>query len=273
MNWRTIGLSLICLCVPFAATHVSAETLSVGGTGSAEPIVKLLFEEFRKEFPAATLNHLSPPVGTGGALKGLASGRLDLAVIGRFAQPEEAKRIGRQVDIAETAFVMASRDETRESSFTPDELAQVYQGQLKTWKSGVPIRLILRASFESDTLTLKSMSPAMNQAVSAAALRPGMVTADNDLEALKLLAETPGSLGPSTLGLIKASHTKVHILPINGITPSAANVRNGSYPWRKPLIVALPQQPSPLAERFVDFLLSAKARSVLQRYDYWPNLP
>lgn len=273
MNLRMIGLSLIFLCAQFTATNASADTLTVGGTGSAEPIIKLLFDEFRKEFPTATLNHLSPPIGTGGALKGLAAGRLDLAVIARFAQPDEAKRIGRQIAIAETAFVMASRDEARENGFTLDELAQIYQGQLKTWKSGAPIRLILRASFESDSQTLKSMSPTMDRAISAAALRPGMVTADNDLEALKLLSETPGSLGPSTLGLIKASKANVQVLPINGLTPSAANVKSGAYAWRKPLIVALPQQSSALAERFVEFLLSARGRNVLQRYDYWPSLP
>lgn len=270
---KTLGWQLIVsLHLLLAALTANAEALTVGGTGSSEPIVRLLFAEFQKQAPDATLNHLSPPLGSGGAVKALAASRIDLALIGRPLQADEAKRVGQQFALADTAFVFASRDGQAGAGFTLDQLAQIYDGRLRTWQDGAPIRLILRPAFESDSITLKSMSPTMDTAVSAAALRPGMVSGDNDFHTLKLIADTPGSLGPTTLGMIRTTHNSVVVVPINGVVPSLANLKDGSYPWRKPLIVVLPLQPGPLAERFAAFLRSPAAVRVLQAYDYLPDI-
>ncbi|GAB2181581.1 phosphate ABC transporter substrate-binding protein [Denitratisoma sp. agr-D3] len=247
-----------------------ADTLTIGGTGSSEPLVRLLYEEFRKQAKDVSLNLVTPPLGTGGGLKALAEGRLDLAIAGRPLKPEEAARFGRSFELADTPFVLASSGGQRRNGFSLDELAAVYDGSLRKWDGGSPIRLILRATFESDTLLLKSMSPAMAKALDQAAQRPGMVTGKDDMETLALITQTPGSFGPTTLGLITTAKEKLTIFPINGVTPSVTTLKNGSYPWSKSLIVVLPPSPSPAAERFAQFLRSGKVRALLQRYDYRP---
>lgn len=271
MNRKPCWLLIILLNLPGAMPAALAETLSVGGTGSSEPIIRLLFDEFRKEVPSATLHQLSPPLGSGGALKALAAGRIGLAVTGRPLQPEEAKRVGQSFLLAETPFVLATRAARQDKGFTLDQLARIYTGEVTTWRDGSPIRLILRPRFESDSQVLKSMSPAMEKAVEAATQRPGMVTADNDIEALKLIGETTGSLGSTTLGLLATSKVHAVPLPINSVAPTLATLKDGSYPWRKPLIVVLPQQPDALAERFAAFLRSSKARNLLLHQNYLPN--
>ena len=72
------------------ALPVSAETLKIGGTGSSASLVERLFEEFRKQVPDAELFQPTPPLGSGGALKALAGGRIDVAFAGRPLKPEEA---------------------------------------------------------------------------------------------------------------------------------------------------------------------------------------
>jgi ABC-type phosphate transport system, periplasmic component len=82
--WQLLALLPLLLAVLSA----SAEELRVGGTGSSQPIIQLLFDEFRKQAPEVALRQLSPPIGSGGALKALAAGRIDLGVIGRPLNPE-----------------------------------------------------------------------------------------------------------------------------------------------------------------------------------------
>lgn len=255
------------------AQAAPAETLKIGGTGSSAPLVVLLFEEFRKQVPDAQLNQVQPPLGSGGALKALANGRIDLAFVGRPVKPEEAARVGEQREFAATPFVLASQGGRKKSGFTLDELARVYDGRLLNWEDGAPIRLILRPSFESDTLTLKAMSPALRQAADAAARRPGMAMGQDDLDTLALLRDTPGSFGATTLGLLNSSGTRLTVFALNGVTPSLANLKNGSYPWRKPMLVVLPGQPGALARQFATFLRGDKARAVLLRHDYLPLEP
>ena len=71
--------------------------------------------------------------------------------------------------------------------------------------------------------------------------------------------------------MITTSHTCLVVLPINGVAPSLANLENGSYPWRKTLVVVLPQQPGEWAVRFATFMRSAAASRLLRAYDYLPR--
>ncbi|MCP5228666.1 substrate-binding domain-containing protein [Accumulibacter sp.] len=255
-----------------AAVTANAATLVVGGTGSSEPIIRLLFEEFRKQAPEARLKHLSPPLGSGGALNALAAGRIGMAVVGRPLRPEDSRRVGRHFPLADTAFVFASRDGKAGAGFTLEQIARIYDGGLRTWPDGTPIRLILRPAFESDSITLKAMSAKMDRAVTAAALRPGMVMGDNDFHTLKLIADTPGSLGTTTLGMLATTGSRVVVVPIDGVAPSLANLENGSYAWCKSLTVVLPLRPGVLAERFLAFLRSPAAAKLLLEYDYLPGV-
>jgi hypothetical protein len=71
-----------------------AEPLRISGTGSSAPLVTALFEEFRKQHPDAELLQPTPPLGSSGALKALAGGRIDLALPGgpqaRRGRPDRA---------------------------------------------------------------------------------------------------------------------------------------------------------------------------------------
>ena len=263
------ALALLALAA-LAAAPAHAERLRVGGTGSSAPLVTALFDEFRRQHPDAELLQAPPPLGSSGAVKALADGRLDLAVSGRPLTPGEAAEVGQHFVLGATPLVLASAGGLKKNGFTLDELAHVYEGRQTRWDNGQPIRLVLRASFESDTQTLRSMSPAMKQAVDTAALRPGMAIGQDDLETLTMLARSPGSLGPTTLGLLRTSGIRLTVFALDGVPPSVATLKQGRYAWRKEISVALARQPSPLAEQFAAFLRSDKARAVMLRNDYLP---
>lgn len=265
---------LVCLLLTgHAAPSVAAETLRVAGTGSSAPLVTKLFAAFRRQAPAAELVLSSPPLGSGGALRALASGGINIALIGRPLAQSEAAAFGRSWPLASTPFVLATQGGRRASGFSRDELAAVYEGRLRHWDDGKPIRLVLRASMEADTRVLKSLSPAMAAAVDAATQRPGMAQGQDDLSTVDLLRQVPGSLGPTSLGLLRTLDLRLDLLPLDGIAPTVDNLKSGRYPWRKTLTVVLPTRPSALAERFAAFLASPEAAEVLRRHDYLPEKP
>ena len=95
---------------------------------------------------------------------------------------------------------------------------------------------------------------------------------DNDFHTLKLIADTPGSLGTTTLGMLATTGSRVVVVPIDGVAPSLANLENRSYAWCKSLTVVLPLRPGVLAERFLAFLRSPAAAKLLLEYDYLPGV-
>lgn len=255
------------------AFPVWPEALFVGGTGSSEPLMTLLFDEFNKSSPEVGCMLVRPPLGSAGAVNALVVGKIDLAIVARPLSIEEKAVLGQYFNLADTPFVLVTNGGQRRRGFTLDELGSAYVGGLKAWDNGEPIRLVLRTRDDSDSAQLRSMSPAMARAVNLAEQRPGMVYGRDDMDTLALLGRVPGSLGPGTLGLLRTSGARLTALPINGVTPSLDNLKNGSYPWHKTLSVVLPLQPSPAAEKFADFLRSKKAGELMRRNDYLPARP
>jgi phosphate transport system substrate-binding protein len=267
---RLLLPALLALTLVFPAR---AESLLIGGTGSCEPLMKRLCDEFAKLSPEVPCTLVSPPLGSAGALRALGVGKVDLAIIARPLKGAEKDSLGRNFELGETPFALVTQGGQRRQGFTLDELASVYRGELLTWDNGDPIRLVLRTRDDSETAQLRSMSPAMEQAVALAERREGMVYGNDDMDTLALLTRTPGSLGPGSPGLLRSSGVHLTALPINGVTPSLGNLKNGSYPWRKTLSVVLPATPGPTAVKFADFLRSNKASEVLRRNDYLPARP
>ena len=157
------GITLALYFVLGLSSPASAESLVIGGTGSSEPLMKLLFQEFSKQSPGLNLTVVSPSLGSGGGIKALSVGKIDLAVTARPLKTAEATVLGQHFEWAATPFVLATNGGKRQSGFALDELAAVYEGRLKTWDNATPIRLVLRTRDDSDTTQLKSMSPAMDK--------------------------------------------------------------------------------------------------------------
>jgi phosphate transport system substrate-binding protein len=266
--YRVLSVMLLLAFVP--ALPVQAESLLVGGTGSASPLIKLLIEEFNKQAPDVNVSLVSPPLGSGGGMKSLLAGRLDLAVISRPVKEVEKVVIGRHFELGRTPFALVTNGGQRRNGLTLDELASVYEGRLQTWDNNVPIRLVLRTRDDSDSLQLESMSTAMKKAVVAADQRQGMVRGLDDLDTIETLMRTRGSLGPTNLGLMRTMGSALTALPINGVTPSVATLKDGRYPWYKTLIVVLPVKAKPAAEKFADFMQSSKAKATMLRYEFLP---
>lgn len=277
MRRNTCARLLCVLCLALAllaqARQAGAAELVVGGTGSAGPLVEILFAEYGQQRPDVHLRLVTPPLGSNGALRAMAKGRVHLVFAGRPLTKEELSEFGQHFDLADTPFVMASSDGHRKRGFTLDEVAQVYEGSLTRWDNGASIRVIMRGVFESDTLLLKSMSASLSRAQDAARARPGMSGGVNDIETVHLLQKTRGSFGPTTLGLLTTLGVRLQLFPLNGVAPTTANLKVGKYPWHKKITIILPRTPSPEALDFVRFLRSDKAQELLLRNDYLPIIP
>lgn len=252
------------------AGQVSADNISISGVGMSSPLMQRLGDAYRKKQPGDTVAVILPPLGSTGAIRALGTGKLDIAISGRQPSPEEAATIGKTIEVARTAFGFATSDGIRKSGFTAKDLADVYAGRLVRWDDGQPIRLIMRPEPESDTVLTRRISPEVDEAMSLAAKRKGLVMAENDLDTIKLLETVPGSFGPTTSGLASLLGSSVKFIAINGSLPGAKALAAGKYPLSKSLYAILPPQPTKAAERFVDFLQSPVAREIMIAADFVP---
>lgn len=258
--------------VPFLfSTLVQAETISVSGVGLSAPLMQRLAVAYAQKQPGNSVNVVMPPLGSTGSIRAVSNGKLDLAIAGRLPTPEEQMKVGKVIELARTAFGFATSDGKRSAGINADQIADIYAGRMTRWDDGQPIRLIMRADRESDTILTRQISAQTDAAMNIAAARKGLVVADNDLDTIKLLETVPGSFGPTTTGLARLQDSHITFLAFNGVLPSAKTVSDGKYPLSKPLYVVAPTQPSPAADRFIAFLKSTEAREIMVAADFVPT--
>jgi phosphate transport system substrate-binding protein len=232
------------------------------GTGSALGAMQRLAAAFEKESRGDRLVIL-PSIGSGGAVKAVAQGALDVGFLGRALEPAEQALGLVAIAYARTPFVFVAGPRAGATEITPAQAARIYRGEMSHWPSGQRVRVILRPKADADNVLLRAISPELAAALDAAFSRPGMLMAATNQECDALAAKTPGAFAPTSLTQIVAEREPLRPLAWNGVEPTLANLASGAYPLEKTLHIVMRASPRPAVRRLLAFLASAPAHEIL----------
>lgn len=232
-------------------------------------IIRLLSDAFMKVDPQVRIEVL-PLLGTGGSIKAILAGKLDLGVGGRPLTDQERNSGVAAVRYARVPFVFGVHRSVTTTGITLREAVDIYAGRKTTWDDGSPIRLILRPEGESDLEVLRGMSKEMAAAVNAAVRRKGMIYAMNDYECADAIERTPGAFGALTLTMVTLEGRTIRVLPLDGVSPTPKNLIDGSYPYYKEFFFITGKASSDAARRFIGFARSREGAAILSRTGFVP---
>ena len=254
------------------ATGVQAQEIKIGGTGAGLGTMQLLAQAYAKKQQDAKITVL-PNLGSGGGIKALLSGAVHVAVSARPLSEAESNAGAVAFEYGRTPFVFATAATSKVTSITTQNLLDFYSGKVDAWPDGSRLRLVLRPIGDSDSESIKAISPAMRDAKSAAEQRKGMIFAVTDQDSANAIETTPGALGPSTLALLLSEKRPLKALTLDGVAPSVQSIASGSYPLIKPLwLVTGPKTPRE-AQAFVSFVRSAAGHEILRQNGHWVKHP
>lgn len=261
---------LSCLVLAFAAATAPAQAqpVRVGGTGAALGTMNVLGQAYAKTRPLASVLVL-PSMGSGGGIKAVLAGAIQIAVSSRPVSEAESKAGAVAFEYGRTPFVFATAAASKVSSITTQDLVDFYSGKVGEWPDGSKLRLVLRPIGDSDSEIIKGMSAAMRDAKSAAEQRKGMIFTVTDQETASAIEKTSGALGPSTLALLLSEKRALKALALDGVVPSAQTISSGSYALYKPMLIVTGPKTSPEAQAFVAFVRSAAGREILRQNGHW----
>jgi phosphate transport system substrate-binding protein len=250
-----------------AGNAAAADTLRVGGTGTATGML----QQVGAEFIAATgvKVEVIASLGSTGAIRALRDGWLDIAVPARTLKPDETAAGLRQVAVLQTAYVMAT-SHSNPNGLKSAGLAGIFAAENPVWADGTPIHIILRPRSDSDTTLLTELFAGMGEAIETARHRAEVPTAATDQDNAELAERTPGSLVGTTVTQLKTEHRNLHIVPLDGIEPTLANFESGTYRFAKQLYFVVPRASSAEAKQFLDFLRSPRGVKALRETEILP---
>ena len=257
--------AIFMLHVAFGA---AAQGISIGGSGTGLGTMRVLADAFARSSPGFQATVVLG-LGTGGSIKALAGGAVDLAVTARPMKPDERALGIEETEYARTPFLFAVSTTSKVTAITTAELAQIYSGTLSSWPDGTPIRVVLRPASDSDTEFVRSLSPEVARGVSIAQARRGVAFAVTDQDAATDIERIAGAIGPSALALLVSEKRKLKTLKLDGVEPTAANIASGAYPYYKKMFLVTGAKTPAKVQQFIAFIRSPAGRKILADTGHW----
>lgn len=268
---RKNGLRLV-IAVAMAAMGIggsaSADVLRIGGTGAATEMLKRIGAAFAVS--SETEVKVVPSLGTGGALRAVVDGALDIAVAGRPLNREEAVLGLTQVAVVRTPFGLATSHRNPNGLKSADIAAIFALGDAR-WADGTPIRVILRPKSDSDTLLLASLFPGMSAALDRARKRAEVPTAATDQDNADTAERVPGSLAGAAFTQIEMEKRNLRFVAIDGVALTLEDFERGTYSYAKTMRFVTSAAPQEAVTRFIAFLKSPAGQRALRETGTLPG--
>lgn len=252
---------LVVLMLFVALPAEAQEKMRLGGTGSGLELVRQLAALYAKQHQRLDIQ-VVPSLGSTGGIRALQAGALDLAISARPVKPEEQGV--ESIHLCRSPVAFAVHPANAVSAIRTNDLVQLYGNTSQTWPDGGRVRLLLRPDAEIDTRLLRSISLTVDQSVSQAKARPGMIMAVTDQDNLKLLQTTPGAFGMTTLSMVTAERAKVRLLAFNGVEPTLQNLVVGRYPLERDYYLIAKTPASQPVQKLVNFARSARGAALMK---------
>ena len=259
----TISVSLgLTLAVSPATSADAPIEIVVGGTGAALGAMHVLGNAYTAAVPNTRLR-IVPSLGSGGGIKALTAGAIQVAVSSRPLNDDERARGLIERELIRTPFVFAVHEKSPVTQVTLAELAETYAGTRSAWIDGTKIRPILRPATDIDTELLSAMSPALRLAVKSAHQLPGKNVAITDTDTADEIERVSGAVGTSTLLLITSEKRALKALDVDGVAATVANMRSRRYPYQKSIYVVVSGTSSAATKAFAAFIASPAAAPLI----------
>ena len=234
-------------------------TVSTDGSTSMEKIIGALSESFMAQNSGVTVNY--NPTGSGSGITAVQEGTCDIGLSSRALKDEEKSAGLKETVLAYDGIAIIVHPDNPVSDLSVEQLAQMYTGEITNWKDvgGNDAEVVLigreaasgtRDGFESITGTKDKCQYRQE------------LTSTGDV--ITAVSQNPDAIGYASLASIKDS---VKALNVDGVTPSEATVKDGSYKVQRPfvLVTMAGKELSPAAQAFFDYAISSDAASIIAK--------
>ena len=234
-------------------------TVSTDGSTSMEKVIGALGESFMAANEGVEFTY--NPTGSGAGITAAQEGRCDIGLSSRALKDEEKAGGLKETVLAYDGIAIIVNPENPVNDLTLDQIAKLYTGDITNWKDvgGNDAEVVLigreaasgtRDGFESITGTKDKCQYRQE------------LTSTGDV--ITAVSQNPDAIGYASLASIKDS---VKALNVDGVTPSEATVKDGSYKVQRPFVLVTVEgkELTPVAQKFFDYITSPDAAAIIAK--------
>lgn len=241
-------------------------TVRASGSGTAMPLAERLADAYELDHPEIDVQ-FDEGTNSGGAIDAVNERSLDLAVVNRPLEQDEAAMGLQYEPVARDVVTFAVNLPNPVTGLTSDQLRAVYSGRVTEWSEigGDPGHVFVLDRDPDESARKLVLDPLM---AGEPVLGDAIVLAKAS-EMLDALAGTPASVGYTSLGLLSTDGSAgVRVLELDGVTPSAAAVADGTYPWYLTLGLVVGPDAPPALREFLAWAGGPQSQIVREQFGY-----
>ena len=252
-----LAMTAALLCGCGAAATAEAGSVATDGSTSMEKVIGALGESFTQNNPGVSFTY--NPTGSGSGIAAVLEGRCDIGLSSRTLKDDEKAQGLMETVLAYDGIAVIVHPDNGISELSLKDIADIYTGAVTNWKElgGKDAQIVVigreagsgtRDGFESITGTVDIC--AYRQELSSTG------------DVISTVAQNPDAIGYASLASVKDS---VKALSVDGVAPSEATVKDGSYAVQRPFVLVTKDGVtlSAAAQAFFDYATSAEASDII----------
>lgn len=232
-------------------------TVSTDGSTSMEKVIGALGESFMEANSGTTFTY--NPTGSGSGIQAVSEGRCDIGLSSRALKDDEKASGLKETIVALDGIAIIVNPQNPVKDLSLEQIAKIYTGEITNWKDvGGEDAEIVRIGREAGSGTRDGFE-SITDTKDACQYRQEL-TSTGDV--ITTVSQNPNAIGYASLAAIKDS---VKALTVNGVAPTEATVKDGTYLVQRPFVLVTKEgvSLSETAQKFFDFATSADAASII----------
>ncbi len=244
-----------------ASTGPSGQ-IQIAGSTTVQPLAEVLAEAYMAENPDITIE-----IQGGGSSVGVTSsgeGTVDIGEASRNVKDSEFETFPdlQVFTIAYDGIAVVTNPELEIPSLTREQVKAIFSGEVTNYSEvGGPDSEIVVVSREEGSGTRAAFEEmVMDLGDTEALITEDAILQQANGQIRTIVAETPDTIAYLSFGFLD---DYTNAVAIDGVAPSVANVKNGSYSLFRPLNMLTNGEPHDLAKGFLDFILSLDGQAIV----------
>jgi phosphate transport system substrate-binding protein len=254
---------MVVVMVLSAGTAFAEEKIRIAGSGSMITLMNDLARAYMAENKGVRIDINQKSIESTGGIQSAAAGQVDIGLASRALKDDE-KALVQVTEISRVATVIGVNKSVTVKEITSEQLCRIYAGSAKNWKD-------LGGSADSIIPLTRPDRDATKESVrrGIACFRdlkepPSVIIVPTAPEITKLLSDRPGSVGFTDAIAIENSAGAIIGLKLDGVAPTAENVRSGRYKVIKDNYLVTKGKPEGAVKAFIDFIKGPKGAKIIE---------
>ena len=242
-------------------TAAAGGTVATDGSTSMEKVIGALGESFMEANSGTTFTYNPTGSGSGAGIEAAGNGSADIGLASRALKDEEKAGGLTETVVALDGIAIIVNPQNPVKDLSLEQIAKIYTGEITNWKDvGGSDAEIVRIGREAGSGTRDGFE-SITGTKDKCQYRQELTSTGDVITAV---SQNPDAIGYASLASIKDS---VKALNVDGVTPSEATVKDGSYKVQRPFVLVTVEgkELTPVAQKFFDYITSPDAAAIIAK--------